>query len=342
MIITPSTFSFLFRNVNKSHTLASYILEEQANKDIDVIFFQELTQKNIRNAAHIDHVHGEPVIGLPLHPSWICLPPPSLISQVAIYIHLRIFHRYHFTVDKIIFGHPNIFAMFCYDSDSDITMAYLNVYANPNRDCHTSLKNTIPTLLAQLYKVSNLRLVQGDFNLHCPYWDDDSDDNPAIAWELIRCFHDKHLSLINDESIPTFFRANNRAQVLDLIWLHDDAQNWHGVQVLYDIQGADVDHKTLTLRIGSQENASFNNNHLLRTYIPSGSEEEEQLVFHIFRQLPSWTMADPNAHAQAMIDAFNDGWNQFAKPGSASYNRWWNDSCLMMKLLYQARPCNDT
>ena len=256
MIITPSTFSFLFRNVNTSHTLASYILEEQATKDIDIIFFQELAQKNIRHAAHIDYTNGEPVIGLPIHPSWICLPPPSLISQVAIYIHTRIFQRYHFTVDSQIFGHPNIFVMFCYDPSSNNTTAYLNVYANPNRDCPRALKNTIPTLLSQLYKLSNLRLVQGDFNLHCPYWDEASVDNPPIAWELIRCFHDKQLSLINDESVPTFFCANNRPQVLDLIWLHDDTHNWHRAQVLYDIQGADVDHKTLTLRIGSQENMS--------------------------------------------------------------------------------------
>ena len=76
MIITPNSFSFLFKNINTSHTLASYILEEQAGKDIDIIFFQELTQKNIRNAAHIDYTNGEPVVGLPIHPSWICLPPP--------------------------------------------------------------------------------------------------------------------------------------------------------------------------------------------------------------------------------------------------------------------------
>ena len=75
MIITPNSFSFLFRNVNTSHTATAYILEEQAAKDFDVIFFQELTQKIIRHAAHIDYVYGEPVIGLPHHPAWICLPP---------------------------------------------------------------------------------------------------------------------------------------------------------------------------------------------------------------------------------------------------------------------------
>ena len=143
------------------------------------------------------------LLGYCFTPLGYVYPPPSLISQVAIYIHTQIFQRYHFTVDSKIFGHPNIFAMFCYDPSSATTMAYINVYANPNRDCPSALKNTIPTLLLQLYKLSNLRLIQGDFNLHCPYWDESSADNPPLAWELIRCFHDKQLSLINDESIPT-------------------------------------------------------------------------------------------------------------------------------------------
>ena len=228
--------------------------------------------------------------------------------------------------------------MFCYDPSYDTTTSYINVYANPNRDCPFALKNTIPTLLSQLYKLSNLRLVQGDFNLHCPYWDESSLDNPQLAWDLIRTFHGQQLSLVNDESVPTFYCANNRPQVLDLIWLHDDAQNWHGAQVLYDIQGTDVDHKTLTLRIGSQEGVSLDNDHLLCTYIPSGSEAEEQLIFFIFEQLPNWAVPDPAIRAQNMIASFTEGWTRFAKPGHANYNRWWNDACLEAKLAYQNHP----
>ena len=172
MIIKPSNFTFLFRNVNTSHSLASTILEENADKDIDIIFFQELTQKQIWRVVHIDVIDGEPVYGLPIHPAWTCLPPPSPISQVAIYVHQRLFNHYHFTVDGKIFGHPNIFVMFCYDPSNRKTSSYLNIYANPNRDCPPLLKNTIPTLIAQLYKLSNIQVIQGDFNLHCHYWDE--------------------------------------------------------------------------------------------------------------------------------------------------------------------------
>ena len=81
MIITPSLFSFLFQNVNSSHALAATILEEHTTSDIDIIFFQELTQKEIRLAAHIDHVHGEPVFGLPTHPAWTSVPPRDAIPK---------------------------------------------------------------------------------------------------------------------------------------------------------------------------------------------------------------------------------------------------------------------
>ena len=91
MIITPHSFSFLFRNVNSSHSLTTTLLEEYATQDIDIIFLQELTPKQLRVAAHIDYTDGEPVIGLPIHPAWTALPPPSPISQVVIYIHEPIF-----------------------------------------------------------------------------------------------------------------------------------------------------------------------------------------------------------------------------------------------------------
>ena len=309
MIITPSAFSFLFRNVNTSHAMASAILEEHATSDTDIIFFQELTQKHIRAAAHIDYIDSEPVIGLPSHPTWTCLPPPSKHSQVAIYIHQHIFKRYHFTVDKTIFGHPNIFAMFCYDDTTHVTYSYINIYANPNRDCPAILKNTITTLLSQLHCISNLQVLQGDFNLHCTYWDEASSDNPALAWDLIRALHDKQMSLLNDESVPTFYRHGQRPQVLDLIWINNAAFSWHDTEIIYDIKGPAVDHQTLTLCVGNNSSPSLTNDHLLRCYIPSGSEEEEHFIFAIFEAVPTWTDPNPAERATQFISSIKTAWD---------------------------------
>ena len=291
--------------------------------------------------AHIDFVNGEPVIGLPAHPAWTCLLPLAINSQVAIYVHQQIFSHYHFTVDKQIFGHPNIFVMFCYDPTSNVTVTYINLYANPNRNSPPSLKNTIPMLLLNLHWVDYVHVIQGDFNLHCHYWDKDSNDNPALAWDMIWSFHDRHLSLVNDESIPTFYCPNHRPQVLDLIWLNDNAYNWHGTQVIYDILGPSKDHKTLTLWTGDQSVATVDNQHLIRRYIPTGSEEEEHLVFQVFEEMPKWDHADPAIRAQQMIMSFSDAWDKFSKPGLAQFNQWWSADCQEVKLTYDQHPMQE-
>ena len=334
MIITPTTFSFLFRNVNTSHSLAATILEEQATLDVDIIFLQEITQKTIRKVANIDIADGEPVFGLPFHPAWTCLPPPSAISQVAIYVHKRVFDRFHFTVDGQSFGHPNIFVMLCFDPSTRITRSFINLYANPNRDCQRALSNTVPVFIQNLHKVNRPQLIQGDFNLHCSYWDEETPDNPSLAWDLIRGLHEHRLSLVNDESIPTFYRSNHRPQVLDLIWLNDDAYSWNAAEVVYDILGAKRDHMTLTLKVGSNDATSIANEHLEQSYIAAGSDDEGKLFDEIFNSINSWTLQDVDARTTQMIDAFQSVWNKYAKPGVARYNRWWNEECQVAKQAY--------
>ena len=127
--------------------------------------------------------------------------------------------------------------MFCYDPMLQAKFAYINVYASPNRNCVAALTHTVPTLLRLLHRIEHVQLIQGDFNLHCSFWDENTHDNPSLAWELIRGLHDKQLSLVNDESIPTFYRHHNQPQVLDLIWTNDNVFLWLSAQVTYDITG---------------------------------------------------------------------------------------------------------
>ena len=186
--------------------------------------------------------------------------------------------------------------------------------------------------MAQLYKLSNIQLIQGNFNLHCSYWDEDSNDNLPLAWELIRALHKCQLSLVNDELIPTFYHSNHRPQVLDLIWINDDVISWHGVQLIYNITGPAVDHKTMMLRVGDNGEVMLQNVHLLRQYIPTGSEEEEQFVFFVFEEMAKWDAENPSLCAQQFINSCCVAWDRFSKPGKAQYNCWWNKECRMAKL----------
>ena len=159
-------------------------------------------------------------------------------------------------------------------------------------------------------------------------------DNPSLSWSLIRTLQEHHLSLVNDESIPTFYRRNNRPQVLDLIWVNDNVFSWHGAQVIYDITGPDIDHKTLTLRVGSPDSAELEHDHLLRRYIPEGSEEEEQFIFFLYSKMPSWTASETLLRAQQFIDSCIEAWDRFSKPGLPYFNCWWNANCQAAKDVY--------
>ena len=142
-----------------------------------------------------------------MHSDWICLPPPALISQVAVYCHKRILQRFHVAVDHKIFNHPNILLFTVCNTSSNSTLSFINQYNNPNRDAMPPLHNCVPTLLQCLPLVQSLRLCQGDFNLHCSYWDENLQRDNNLSWEVINALNSVRLSLVNDESTPTFYRG---------------------------------------------------------------------------------------------------------------------------------------
>ena len=121
----------------------------------------------------INNPLGLEVFGLPIHPDWTCLLPPSRLSQVVVYCNRQITACFHVAVNHTVFNHPNIFLFSVFNERSRTTLSFINLYNNPNRDASPSLRNCIPTLLQFLLLVTSLQLCKGDFNLHCSYWDAD-------------------------------------------------------------------------------------------------------------------------------------------------------------------------
>ena len=146
------------------------------------------------------------------------------------------------------------------------------------------------------------------------------------------------MSLVNDDSVPTFHCPNHRPQVLDLIWINDDAFSWNGAQVVYDISEPASDHKTLTLHIGDNSQVMLEHAHLAHRYIPSGSEEEEHFVFFLFEAQKSWTASDPLLCAQQFIESCHSTWERFSKPSLPQFNRWWNENCRLAKFQFETAP----
>ena len=55
------------------------------------------------------------------------------------------------------------------------------------------------------------------------------------------------IELVNDKGKHTFFCSNNRPQVLDLIWLHEDASLPLTIDIAFSITGTLSDHRELSL-----------------------------------------------------------------------------------------------
>ena len=76
------------------------------------------------HAADIKLPIGLEVISLPIHSDWVCLPPPSHISQVAIYCHKTIMNQFHVAINHETFNHPNIFLYSVFDRKNGTSLSF--------------------------------------------------------------------------------------------------------------------------------------------------------------------------------------------------------------------------
>ena len=167
-------------------------------------------------------------------------------------------------------------------------------------------------------------------------------DDP-LAWHIINHLCARSLSLVNDEGSPTFFRPPHRPQVLDLLWLHEDASLPLTITIAFDIRGAHADHRELSLLC--QDSADSRAYPRLNTrFLPSGSDEELNMVLFVLTGSPSWALGSVNDRASALISLFRSGWDRFTKssPDNSQPNKWWSSECSQAKSLYNAQPCMRT
>ena len=205
MSITPNNLSFFFKNVQKSHNAASAFLDRFSDGPYDFLFFQELQGKMYRHVADINTPDGVEVFGMPIHPEWECLPAPARDSQVAIYVHKCITSRFHITVNHTVFHHPNIFLCSLFNPADKVTLNFINLYNNPNCAAPHHLRNVVECLLQFLPLLPSIRLIQGNFNLHCSFWDPLVDTDKPLAWGVINQLCARGLALVNDDGVPMFF-----------------------------------------------------------------------------------------------------------------------------------------
>ena len=280
MSITTNDLSFFFKNIQKSHAAVSAYLDQFSDGPYDFLFFQEIQGKLYQWVADIHFPEGIEVFGLPIHPDWICLPPPARNSQVAIYVHQRISMDFHITINHAVFHHPNIFLCSLFNSNDNLILHFINLYQNPNHAAPNHLWQAVPCLLQFLPLVPSVWLIQGNFNLHCSYWDPHIEYDDPLGWAVINTLTAIGLALVNDDGDATFFRPPNCPQVLDLVWLHEDASLPLTIDISFSLTGALSDHCKLSLLCHDSAAAS-RVPRLTAPFLPSSSDEELDLVLFV-------------------------------------------------------------
>ena len=90
---------------------------------------------------------------------------------------------------------------------------------------------------------------------------------------------------MNDDGIPIFYRGQDRPQVLDLLWLHEDASLKLMIDIAFNIFGPAVDHCSMSLICKDHFSDSCGVPNLSQCFLLSWSDEELILVIAVLVQM---------------------------------------------------------
>ncbi|KAF8666335.1 hypothetical protein AX14_006486 [Amanita brunnescens Koide BX004] len=196
----------------------------------------------------------------------------------------------------------------------------VNVYNRPG-----SGNKAVGSLLQVAPAIANIAVIQGDFNLHSPLWDDRISKGSGIATELFNTLSDCSLNLINDEGDPTWTNGKGSFSVIDLLFCNDRLV---ALDPLLDVSLDDrgrSDHALISL-----------------------TEEEDSwcdLVGGLFSTLNDFVDKDNfEVTCAFLLREITTKWNELAKmpvtsrPHSQS---WWNDQCRIHRDVYNVTRSPD-
>ena len=283
--VAHSSIRYAFQNVQKSRRTMHDLLENFKNS-IDFLFIQEAPVYFIQKVPSSTSELGDDLIGPVSHRDWQCVDKRSVhpSSQVAIYVNKRLSSSYQLFPDFSPSLDPNVLVL-CVRHNlkrSDF-FNLVNIYNRPGtrHSAVLSLLNVIPVL-------SNVAVVQGDFNIHSPLWDPAITATSGLAEQLFGTFSDLELNLTNDEGDHTWTNRQGHASVIDLIFCNDLLARL-SPQAVIDLSGRGrSDHAVMFLSFGRQTP------HWGRPYIARDSEEEAAYLADIAAAFVANALSDPN------------------------------------------------
>ncbi|KAF8662061.1 hypothetical protein AX14_007113, partial [Amanita brunnescens Koide BX004] len=314
---------YLFQNVHKSRKTVHDLLDSRRNA-IDILFIQETPVNFVRKVPSAVNPEGDDLIRPVIHKAWVCvdrwLAFPD--SAVAIYVNKRLTSSYQlFPVERSNIHQDVLFLRLKHNflKGHDFTVG--NVYNRPG-----ARNAAVASFMEVLPTFSDLAIVEGDFNLHSPIWDEAVTKGSPMALALYLSLSEAGLNLMNVDYHPTWTNRRGSQSVIDLLFVSDRLLAQEPVvEISLDNWGRS-DHAVLSCLFGSQVARPG------KPYIAKDSEEEDEFTFFLGSALASipvlLSTMDVEETCQQLSRLIMDKWDSLAKtpitsrPHGAS---WWND-----------------
>ncbi|KAF8659199.1 hypothetical protein AX14_007642 [Amanita brunnescens Koide BX004] len=194
-------------------------LLETLKNSIDFLFIQEAPIHFVRKLPSTTSELGDDFVGPVTHRNWQCVDKRAIQpdSQVAIYVNVRFTSAYQLFPLFDISIDPGVLVLcVCHNAAPSLYFNVINVYNRPGtrHSAIESLMSLIPTL-------TNVAVVQGDFNLHSPLWDPMVSSTSGLGERLFYTLSDLELNMANDEGDATWTNHHGAQSVIDLLFYHD-------------------------------------------------------------------------------------------------------------------------
>ncbi|KAF8661459.1 hypothetical protein AX14_007229, partial [Amanita brunnescens Koide BX004] len=269
---------YLFQNVHKSRKTVHDLLDSRRNA-IDILFIQEAPVNFVRKVASATNPEGDDLVGPVIHKAWVCVDRRLAFpdSAVAVYVNRRLTSSYQlFPVERPNIHQDVLFLRLKHNFLKGYDFTIGNVYNRPG-----ARNAAVESFMNALPSFPDLAIVEGDFNLHSPLWDEAVAKGSPTALALYVNLSEAGLNLMNDEYHPTWTNRRGSQSVIDLLFVNDRLLAQEPVvEVSLDSRGRS-DHAVLTCLFGSQIAKPG------KPYIAKDSEEEDEFCFFLGSALAS-------------------------------------------------------
>ncbi|KAF8700287.1 hypothetical protein AX14_000808 [Amanita brunnescens Koide BX004] len=309
-------------------------LLETLKNSVDFLFVQESPVNFVRKVPSTTSEDGDDLIGPVIHRNWQCVDKRAIQSdsQVAIYVNTRLTAIYQLFPNFDPNIDPGVLAMCVrHNTIPSLFFHVINIYNRPGT--HHS---AIESLLRLAPTLTNIAVVQGDFNLHSPLWDPACSSASGLGERLFYSFSDIELNLGNDDGDATWTNRHGARSVIDLVF-YNDVLARISPQTIVDITSRGrSDHAVIFLAFGRQSA------HWGRPYIARDSEEEAAFLQNLADAIVSNCHLDPEAAGDRIAALANAAWSTHSKTPriDSNPNSWWTDDCQLAKdkfLLHRSR-----